>query len=72
MDNRYDKTEPRSPYSARLVLVAGDALKGGSSFGNDKDLNELDDEGTKVPKDEVAEYIENNYKKNKAKSFNGF
>ena len=52
--------------------MAGDAFKGGSSFGNDKDLIELDDEGTKVPKDEVAEYIENNYKKNKVKSFNGF
>ena len=51
--------------------MAGDALKSGSSFGSDKDLIELDDEGTKVPKDEVAEYIKNNYKKNQVKSFNG-
>ena len=46
--------------------MAGDKMNM-PSFGTDEDL--IDIEGTKVPKDEVEEYVKNNYKK---KSESGF
>ena len=61
-----------------MTRMAGDAMKGGldlpmpSGFSmEDKDLVEMDD-GTKVHKDEVKDYVKNNYKKNDENKFGGF
>lgn len=49
--------------------MAGDRLKQANSFSyiDKKDLVQLDDE-TQVHKDDVAEYLKNNYKRNKSYS----
>ena len=56
-----------------MTRMAGDAFEASKapstnfSFKGDGDLVEMDD-GVKVPKDDVKEYVKNNYKKNKNNS----
>lgn len=47
--------------------MAGDRLKQANSFMDKKDLVQLDDE-TQIHKDDVAEYLKNNYRRNKSYS----
>ena len=45
-----------------MTRMAGDAMKG-MSFGQDQDTIEFED-GEKIHKDDVAQYVSDNYKKN--------
>lgn len=57
-----------------MTRMAGDAMKdfsmGNTSFGNDDDLVEMDD-GVKIRKQDVAQYVKDNYEKNGSNSFGG-
>ena len=56
-----------------MTRMAGDAMKDmsmGSTFGKDEDLVEMDD-GEKIRKNDVAQYVKDNYKKNGSNSFGG-
>ena len=44
-----------------MTRMAGDAMK--MSFGQDRDTVEFED-GEKIHKDDVAQYVKDNYKKN--------
>ena len=57
-----------------MTRMAGDAMKdmsmGSTSFGKDDDVVEMDD-GERIHKGDVAQYVKDNYKKNGSNSFGG-
>ena len=55
-----------------MTRMAGDAMKdmsiGSNSFGSDDDVIEMED-GEKIHKTDVSQYVKDNYKKNGNNSF---